>query len=389
MTVLGTVGVAFPGDPSARGTWSGTPAGIAAGLAGLGYAVERIDARPPRALDLLAFNAVALAHARPGLAGLRRGRAVARVAPTVAAVRGSAVTARLHRAGPLDAIVQIGTGYTVPAGPRVATYEDMTIPQAIALGYPGWDGLSERAVRARKDRQRGAYERATACCLSTAWAAGSVVEDYNISPAKVHAIGIGRNHDPAAPGRDWSTPRLLFVGVDWLGKNGPGVLAAFARLREEVPQATLDVVGAHPALDAPGVTGHGLLRMDDPGDQQRLEALYGRTTCFVVPSHREAAGIAYIEAMAAGVPVIGSAAGGAYDLIGDAGCVVDPRDGDALLSALRRFADPARAERLGGVAQARAARLTWRAVAERLVTALGLPPGAGGGAHAMPTAALL
>ncbi|MCW2983370.1 MAG: hypothetical protein JWR63_940, partial [Conexibacter sp.] len=61
MTALGTVGVAFPGDPRARGTWSGTPAGIASGLSALGYEVARIDARPPRALDLLAFNAVALA----------------------------------------------------------------------------------------------------------------------------------------------------------------------------------------------------------------------------------------------------------------------------------------------------------------------------------------
>src|SRR4051794_4381056 len=157
MTSLGTVGIAFPGDPRARGTWSGTPAGIAEGLSALGYAVVRLDARPPRVLDMVAFNATALAHTRPGRDAVRRGRATARVSPTVATVRGAAMAARLRRSTGLDAVVQIGTGYAMPAGPRVATFEDMTVPQALALGYPGWDGLSARAVRARIDRQRRSY----------------------------------------------------------------------------------------------------------------------------------------------------------------------------------------------------------------------------------------
>jgi glycosyltransferase involved in cell wall biosynthesis len=378
MTALGTVGIVFPGDPRARGTWSGTPAGLAQGFGELGFTVRRIDARPPRALDALAFNAVALTHARPqshggARAAIARGRMVARVSPTVAAVRGSALSARLRREAGLDAIVQIGTGYSVPAGVPVASFEDMTIPQAIALDYPGWDGLAARAVAARRARQRAAYERATACCLSTAWAARSVIDDYGIAAEKVHAVGIGRNHDPAPAPRAWSTPRFLFVGMDWLGKNGPGVLAAFARLREDHPDARLDIVGAHPPLDVPGVTGHGVLAMGEPADQQRLEALYGSATSFVLPSHREAAGIAYIEAMTAGISVIGSAAGGAGDLIGEGGCVVDPADGEALLEAMRAFADPAAAQRIGAAAQARSKLFTWRAVAERIVRALDLP----------------
>jgi glycosyltransferase involved in cell wall biosynthesis len=382
MGVPRTIGIVFPGDPQARGTWSGTPAGIAGGLEELGYAVRRIDARPARALDLVAFNAVALAHTRPRgdlRASVRHGRTVARVAPTVARVRGSALAARLRRESALDAIVQIGTGYTVPAGPPVATFEDMTIPQAIALDYPGWDGLSARAVAARKERQRRAYERATACCLSTSWAAESVVRDYGIDPAKVHSVGLGRNYQPVPAERDWSAPRFLFVGLDWLGKNGPGVLAAFAAVRAEIPEATLDVVGAHPPLDAPGVTGHGVLRMDVPDDKARLESLFQTSTCFVMPSHREASAIAYIEAMTAGLPVIGSAAGGSIDLIGDAGQVVDPADAAALLQAMRGYADPDVARALSAVAVERSALFTWRAVAERMVRALGIAEDAADG----------
>jgi glycosyltransferase involved in cell wall biosynthesis len=376
MSTLGSIAIAFPGDASARGTWSGTPAGLAGGFEELGFAVTRIDARPPRPIDAMAFNAVALARTRPGgslKTALRRGRAVARLTPEVAAVRALGVAGRLRRAGRFDAVVQIGTGYTVPLDAPVATFEDITIPQAIALEYPGWQALSAAAVRRRMDRQRRAYARATACCFSTRWAADSAIVDYGVDPAKVHSVGLGRNQQPRPAERDWAAPRFLFVGVDWEGKNGPGVLRAFARLRAELPDARLDVVGVHPPLDAPGVTGHGPLRMGVPDEKARLEALFESATCFVLPSHREASAIVYIEAASAGLPVIGSAAGGSRDLIGDGGCVVDPAADEDLLAAMRRFADADLARRVGALAQRRAELFTWRKVAERIVGALALP----------------
>jgi len=378
MSQIGRIAIVFPGDANARGTWSGTPAGLAGGFAELGFDIVRVDARPPRTVDAATFNAIALARTRPGRgdlrAAFRRGRGVARLSPEVAQLRTLGVGRRLRSLGPFDAAVQIGTGYLMPEGMRVATFEDLTIAQALALDYPGWDALSASAIRRRKDIQRRAYERATACCSSTAWAAASVVDDYGIAPEKAHAVGLGRNSQPTAPDeRDWDTPRFLFVGLDWEGKNGPGLLRAFARVREQRPDARLDIVGAHPPLDAPGVHGHGVLRMGDPAEKAQLERLFESATCFVVPSHREASAIAYLEAAAAGLPVIGSAAGGSRDLIGDGGCVVDPADDDALFEAMLEYTDPAVAERLGAASLRRAPLFTWRAVAERIARALDLP----------------
>ena len=116
-----------------------------------------------------------------------------------------------------------------------------------------------------------------------------MIRDYGIAPEKVHAVGVGRNHTAPAVERDWSTPRFLFVGMDWPRKNGDGVLRAFARLRAELPDARLDVVGGHPPIDAPGVTAHGVLRLDVPEQHATLERLFGEATCFVMPSHSEAA----------------------------------------------------------------------------------------------------
>jgi glycosyltransferase involved in cell wall biosynthesis len=162
--------------------------------------------------------------------------------------------------------------------------------------------------------------------------------------------------------------------MGWEHKNGPAVLEAFARLRAELPEARLDVVGTHPPIDAPGVTGHGVLRLDEPEQRRRLEGLFATATCFVMPSWYDAAGIAYVEAAAAGVPSIGTRNGGPSYLIGEGGVVVDPDDHAALLSEMRRLADAATAARMGSAARARSERFTWGAVARRLLRALdGMP----------------
>ena len=324
------------------------------------------------------LNAIAARYLRPRRdirAAVQGARAAARGSPAFAVVSDRAASKALRRAGRVDGIVQIGTGYVLPTDTPIATFEDMTVAQVKSRPYAGWDLLSPTAFEFRLARQRRAYERATACCLTTLWAAESVIRDYGVPSRKVHVVGVGRNHGAAAVERDWSAPRFLFIGRDWEHKNGAGVLRAFARLREDVPNARLDVVGGHPPLDEPGVRGHGVLRLDVPEQFGRVERLFAEATCFVMPSHAEAAGIAYVEAAAAGLPSIGTTSGGSDYLIGDGGLSVDPRDGEALLAAMRGLSDPETAARMGAAAKRRSQLFTWAAVGRRLSRALeGFPP---------------
>ena len=372
------IGVATPGDPSDRSTWSGTPSGVMRGLDELGVEAVPINVQPAAAVDKAALAAISAGYVRPGRparAAVVRAREAARASRTYTRLQTLSAPHAVRRAGRLDGIIQIGTGFGgLPSGVPVVTYEDMTVLQTKTHTYPGWDLLSEKAFDSRVERQRRAYHTAAGCCMTSEWAAQSVIDDYGIDPEKVHAVGVGRNHEaPNAIERDWETPKFLFVGLDWKRKNGDAVVKAFGRLREDVPAAQLHLVGGHPPIGSiDGVVGHGILRLDSPEQRAELDNLFGSATCFIMPSFSEASAISYVEAAASGMPSIGTRNGGSDFLIGDGGIVVDPLDDDAILAAMKTLSDPLAAQAMGASAKERSNMFTWTKVAERLVGALQL-----------------
>lgn len=370
------VGIVFPGDTKASSSASGVPLGVAGGLADA--CVEVVSIEPYVRVDSVAINALAaVTTPRVWNGSVKRtlsiARRAARAHPVVAAVHSWGIRRNLRHAPPIDGLIVLGTGFSLPPGIPTVTYEDMTVPQAVELGYPQWRALPEKAIAARRALQRAAYEQARMCCTMTEWPVQSIVDDYGIPESKVRFVGVGRNHSPYPAPRDWTNPRFLFVGYDWKRKNGEAVVHAFARLRKENSTAELHLVGGHPRVNVEGVTGHGPLAVDDPAGRERVKALFESATCFVMPSLYEPAGIVYIEAAAAGLPSIGTTVGGARDLIGDAGRVVDPHDDSALFEAMRELSAPGTAAALGARAERRSELFTWKAVAERLLRALRLP----------------
>jgi glycosyltransferase involved in cell wall biosynthesis len=106
---------------------------------------------------------------------------------------------------------------------------------------------------------------------------------------------------------------------------------------------------------------------------QRLAALYAEADMFVLASHFEGYGMAYADAVAHGLPIIGTSAGAIPDTVPpDAGLLVDPGDSFALARALRRvIGDADLRRRLASAARAAAPRLpTWRHSAEIFARAL-------------------
>jgi glycosyltransferase involved in cell wall biosynthesis len=166
-------------------------------------------------------------------------------------------------------------------------------------------------------------------------------------------------------------PIILYVGRLERGKGVPILLRAAARVLEEVPTAHLVLAGAeHPSL--PRFELDALLRQL-PGKANAhvlghvpwhdLFAWYEKATVCVLPSHYETFGLAALEAMVFGVPVVASMAGGLPEIVEDevTGLLVPPGDADALARAVTRILlDPSLRRRLGeqGLHRAREFRVT-------------------------------
>ena len=103
------------------------------------------------------------------------------------------------------------------------------------------------------------------------------------------------------------------------------------------------------------------------GQVRDVAGLLAASDVVVMPSLQEGLGVAALEAMAAGRPLIASRVGGLPEVVGDevGGLLVEPGDAPALAAALRRLAtDPAAAQALGTAGQARVrARFSMEAMA--------------------------
>jgi glycosyltransferase involved in cell wall biosynthesis len=104
-----------------------------------------------------------------------------------------------------------------------------------------------------------------------------------------------------------------------------------------------------------------------------LQQLYARAAVIACPSRREGFGVACLEAMAHGRPVVATRVGGLLDLVvdGETGIVVPPRDPGALRSALERLlADPDLRRRLGSAGRERArTHFSWERVTDATLAA--------------------
>ena len=126
------------------------------------------------------------------------------------------------------------------------------------------------------------------------------------------------------------------------------------------------------------VAGDGPLRSEIPNalgfvPHEQLGDLYARAAVVACPSHREGFGVACLEAMAHGKPVVASDVGGLRDLVvdGETGIRVPPGDVRALRAALERLlADGDLRRTLGTHARERAAHyFTWPSVTDALLDA--------------------
>ena len=101
-----------------------------------------------------------------------------------------------------------------------------------------------------------------------------------------------------------------------------------------------------------------------------LAPLYSGSMMFVYPSFYEGFGLPPLEAMQCGVPVITSNTSSLPEVVGEAGIMVDPEDGDALCQAMLTIYNSTEVrQKMSADSLAQASKFSWKKCAEQTIDA--------------------
>jgi glycosyltransferase involved in cell wall biosynthesis len=235
-------------------------------------------------------------------------------------------------------------------------------------------GLSAEDVRKLHASERAALAAVRHVVVTSAATGRHLVADYAVPPERISVVPPGSDPALLAPGSKDSVVRLLSVGAMVPRKGFDVLIEALATLielpwrltiagdrsrnRQATAQLDADIV-RHALGDRIAVLGEV--------SPEHLDRLYVEADVFALASRFEGYGMAYAEAVAHGLPVVGTSAGAIPDTVPPgAAILVAPDNPAAFAQALRRvIEDPNERKRLRAAARTAAGHLpTWQASAQ-------------------------
>jgi len=256
--------------------------------------------------------------------------------------------------------------------PLVSSYHTDFARYADAYGVPWLRGTISAYIRRFHARSRRTYTPsapsradllAMGLCDVEVWGCGVDVRIYDPAhrrDALRDRLGLGTRFT------------FLYVGRLAAEKRVEQIIDAYRRVVLAMPpdSTRLVIAGAgprEPALRADA--GADVIFLGNLDRRRELPTLYASADAFVFASLTETLGLVVLEAMASGLPVIASPAGGVADHLRDGvnGIAVPAGDAVAMAAAMTALAtDPARAHALAIGARATAESLGWDRELDRL-----------------------
>ena len=170
-----------------------------------------------------------------------------------------------------------------------------------------------------------------------------LIEEYRYPPTKVVTIPNGWEGEPLQRPEPGERPPTVVCVAGLRREKGHDLLvSAFASVREQVPDSRLVLVGdgdLRPAL-VEQVKAAGLAdSVQFAGMVDEVWPYLAEADVFALASRSETFGMAIVEAMAAGLPVVAPATGGILELVvpGQSGELFAPGDVDALAAHIVRL----------------------------------------------------
>ena len=239
-------------------------------------------------------------------------------------------------------------------------------------------GLSAAASASLRASERAALACARHVIATSTTTARLLAADYDVPSERLSVVEPGTERVATPQRRVESVIALLSVGAVVPRKGYDVLVAALARLKH-LPWRLVIAGDCGRSVDTfrrlvADIAALGLsdrVQLAGSVTAEELASLYAAADLFVLPSRFEGYGMAYAEAVAHGVPVIGTNAGAIPETVpADAGVLVPPDDVDMLAATLQRLMDnPAERERLAAGARATAFP-SWRGQAALFARAL-------------------
>lgn len=245
--------------------------------------------------------------------------------------------------------------------------------------FPTWTTSAPKKSAEIQAVEREEHELADAIVAPSEFVKRTLVTE-GVSAEKIHIIPFGTDlavfHPPEKRdgGRDGKPVVFLFVGGVSARKGVPVLLAVWRLL--DLTDVELWVVGSGSLPADESAKLPATVKILGPKSRNKVAALMRAADVFVFPSFFEGLAQVQIEALATGLPVIGTHESGAGGLVksGENGEIVPAGDEQALADAMRRLAmDHKLRHRLQTASLAKREELAWNIYGDRwaaLLTAI-------------------
>lgn len=213
------------------------------------------------------------------------------------------------------------------------------------------------------------------------YTAKKVKELYGLPQERIHMIPLGIDLQEwkqcldAAPARKGETPTVLCVARQYPRKGVSDLIRAMAIVRQKLPEVKLQLVGGGQELEKNKALAkelgleHSVDFAGDVIDLKQLAAYYRSASVFCLPSYHETFGIVFLEAMAAGLPIVTYRSSAIPEVVSEKeGILCPPSKVDALAENLLTLLFDARLRfRMGRNGLQKVKKFTWDASARQLM----------------------
>lgn len=224
-------------------------------------------------------------------------------------------------------------------GPVVQTVHG-TVSLSVPVEFLNRDAEKRKRVLRRNqyivDTWKFWRHRISSVVTVSNFAKDEISENLGIPAEKIVVAYHGVDHGIFFPDErklrsaDTRRPTILHVSSSHPVKNVGVLVGAFERLRQEMP---CDLVMVSPGAEQQNEACGQLIT--EPVDHGHLAAMYRGASVFVLPSVRESFGMALVEAIACGCPVITSNNSACKEVVGAAGIFIDPHSVESLVDGLK------------------------------------------------------